>query len=140
MLGVAYAILCAIFLSASQIVSKKGLERTDVYTGTFLTVLISSIFLLLTSTMFADIGAVQTASPIILGYIAAVGLIHFSLGRTLLCVSIKKIGVSRTSPIVGTTPLFAAILAIIFLNESINPPLLIGILSTIIGVYLITTS
>jgi len=71
-------------------------------------------------------------------YFAIAGMIHFVVGWTLLTVSQKQIGASRTSALVGTTPLFATLIGYLMFNEILSFITLVGIISIVVGVYLIT--
>jgi drug/metabolite transporter (DMT)-like permease len=54
--------------------------------------------------------------------------------------SIRLVGASRFSAISGVTPLFAAVLAVAILHESVNPIMAAGIALIVVGTYLIAKS
>ena len=68
-----------------------------------------------------------------------VGALSFPLGRLMNYTSIQLAGVSRASPIVGASPLFATILAVAFLGESVTVPLIAGTLSIVGGLAVISS-
>lgn len=140
MISIILTLFAAIFFSLSTILVKKALTRVNVFMGTFLTVFIGSIIFLFASVIFVDIETISEINPEIFGYFAAAGLIHLFVGRTFKFKSVKKIGASRTDPILGTIPLYTFLFAIVFLGESVSLPLVIGTLSIVTGIYFITTS
>lgn len=72
-------------------------------------------------------------------WFALSGLLNFALGRYLNTVSIQLVGVTRSTPLFSTAPLFATILAVVFLGESITPWLLLGTATIVGGIILITS-
>jgi len=59
------------------------------------------------------------------------------MGRLLNYTSVRLAGVSRASPVVGASPLFAIVLAITVGGESIDLPTLLGAFSIIGGLFLV---
>ena len=72
-------------------------------------------------------------------WFALSGLFNFALGRFFNTVSIQLAGVARATPLFSTAPLFATILAILFLGESVTPWLLLGTVTIVGGIVLITS-
>ena len=58
-------------------------------------------------------------------------------GRLLNFVAVSKIGVARSSPVVGASPLFAVTLAILLLGETPNLTVAVGTVSIITGVVVV---
>ena len=65
------------------------------------------------------------------------GLITFLGGRFLNFHAISLVGASKASAVVSATPLFAAILAVIFLDENIGVMLGIGTAMIVFGITLV---
>jgi drug/metabolite transporter (DMT)-like permease len=82
---------------------------------------------------------ITTLAAIAFFWFALGGLFAFALGRFLNAVSIQKAGVARATPLFSTAPLFATILAIIFLGETITLWLLLGTVTIVTGIILITS-
>ena len=72
-------------------------------------------------------------------WFALSGLFNFALGRFFNAVSIQMAGVARATPLFSTAPLFATILAVIFLGESVTPWLIVGTVTIVCGIALITS-
>ena len=65
------------------------------------------------------------------------GFINFPLGRMLNYVSVGLVGVSKSTPIVGASPIFATALAVTIGGESLGLLTLLGTFSIIGGLALI---
>jgi drug/metabolite transporter (DMT)-like permease len=90
---------------------------SDAYVATFLQ-LVTALGVLLVATLSTeDVGLLADATALSLFYFSLAGLIHFSLGWTLLNMSQMRIGAARTSPLLATTPVFGAVIAILILQE-----------------------
>jgi len=76
---------------------------------------------------FADLSDLWTPASLI--FVAA-GIFAPGIGRTMSYVGIEKIGVARSVPIANSSPIFASILAVIFLAE-------IWLLQNIVGTLLV---
>jgi len=84
------------------------------------------------------VALILNASIITILNFAVAGFLHFLIGWTLLNASQKKIGASRTSPLIGTTPLFAAVIAVFTLREYPTWLELVGIGIIVTGAYLVS--
>ena len=67
------------------------------------------------------------------------GLANFVTGRFLNYSSINRIGLNRAIPIVASSPVFALIMAVIFLDESVNALIILGTVVVMGGIMLIVT-
>lgn len=72
-----------------------------------------------------------------LGWFAFLALVNLVLGRLFNLSAIRRIGVSRSAPLIGATPLLAALLALLLYHESISLLLALGAVSVVAGVILI---
>ena len=70
-------------------------------------------------------------------WFALLGLIQFPGGRFLNYTGIRLAGVARTTSISGTSPLFAALLAILFLGEQVTSSILLGTVAVAAGLALV---
>lgn len=131
MLGVAFALLFAVMLGVASIFSRRGLEN-----GSFLALLFFSlaigalIFLLITAvtTRFAQ-------APVLGVVYAAVGaLLGSVIGRSFYFLGIDYLGPGKSLSIYATSPLYAAVLAWIVLDESITPLVIVGTLAIVSGI------
>ncbi len=71
-------------------------------------------------------------------FFALGGVIHFLGGWGFQNASASRIGPTRLSAMTGSTPLFAAIMAFILLNQVVNLYVLGGIILIVIGILVIS--
>ncbi|MBI2856663.1 MAG: EamA family transporter, partial [Chloroflexi bacterium] len=84
-------------------------------------------------------GDIRSLAALAFFWFALSGLFNFALGRLLNAVSINLAGVARAAPLFSTAPVFATILGVTFLGESVTPWLVLGTLSVVAGIALITS-
>ena len=104
--------------------------------GTFIS-LCSGLALMLVVVGLFQRSQVGDVTLTVVGIFAVVGLFNFILGRYMNFLSISHLGVVRATPIAATTPLFAAVLAMIFLGESVNALTILGTAFVMTGVFLV---
>ncbi len=104
--------------------------------GTFVS-LCSGLALMIVVVALFQRSQVGDVTLTVVGIFAVVGLFNFIFGRYLNFLSISHLGVVRATPIASTTPLFAAVLAVIFLGESISALTIVGTLFVMSGIYLV---
>lgn len=139
MSGIAWAILAGIGFGLFQSVNRRAARAMDTYLATFVLVVVTFVFLLLVVVLRGEFGRLITMPPAAALWFGLSGLVHFFFGWTLLSMSQKSIGASRTGALIGTTPFFATILAAIFLREYLSVTQLIGIATIVVGVYFVTS-
>ena len=140
MTGALWALLAGGGFGLFQALNRRAIQGMDVYTSTFLQLLVSTVVLAAVSLVTQDLGLLRTAPPLALFYFGLAGFVHFFAGWTLLNASQKRIGAARTSPLIGTTPLFGTIIAALALREIPGALALGGILLTVAGVYTISSA
>lgn len=138
MTGAMWAVIAGVGFGVFQSINQRAVRGMDVYQATFLQLLVGAIVLAAISLTTQDLTLLRTAPPGALINFSLAGLMHFFVGWTFLNASQKRIGASRTSPLIATSPLFGALIAALTLREF--PTLLawVGILLTIGGVYCIS--
>ena len=137
MLGVLFALLAATCWGTSAVLVRLGVQSLRPTTGTWIS-LIPGILLVMTLALVFNLDDITTLAAIAFFWFALSGLFNFALGRLLNAVSIQLAGVARAAPLFSAAPLFATILAVIFLNESITVWLLLGTFAIVSGVAIIT--
>lgn len=70
------------------------------------------------------------------GLLVLSGLIGLGMGNLFILTAIQAAGAGKAAVLSSTSPLFAAVLAVVFLKERITPKLVIGTLLTVIGMVL----
>ena len=97
--------------------------------------LINIVFLWSVAILFVPLSSLTSASILIF---VGVGFLQPGLTRLLTYKGIDALGVAITDPIRASTPLFSAIMAIIFLGEDITVPIVAATLMIIAGIVLLS--
>ena len=100
----------------------------------FLSYLVTTLCLWSTIALFSSLHLLWTPATI---YFVLSGLLQPLLARILYYVGIQRLGVSRAGPLRGTGPLFAIIVAVLFLHERPNSFVYGGTILTVAGAWLI---
>jgi DME family drug/metabolite transporter len=134
MTGVALAAVAGIGFGLFQSVNRAALRGMDAYASTFLQVLVSAALLVAVSLAAGDPGRLAAAPAPAWWWFAAAGLVHFSVGWTLLNLSQQRLGAARTSPLLATVPLFGVVIAAVTLQEVPSAVELAGVALMVGGV------
>lgn len=140
MTGVLWAMVAGIGFGFFQSFNRRAGRSFDAYIATFLLLLISAVILAIASVATEDLTLLQTAPLVALVNFGLAGFIHFFIGWTFLTISQNRIGAARTGALVGATPLFATIVAVLAFGEFLRLPVLLGVATVVIGVYLVSNS
>ncbi len=139
MTGAIWAVLAGVGFGMFQSLNRRAVSGMDVYLATFLQLLISALVLVVASVLTLDLGVLRQVPVSALVSFGLAGFIHFFVGWTFLNISQKQIGAARTSPLIGTTPLFAAVIAAVTLREFPDTLSWAGIVLMVAGVYVVST-
>lgn len=130
-LGMLFALIFAILLGTASIFSRRGLATGSFYALLVISLAIGTpIFLLITAltTGFAN-------TPVTGVLYAAAGAIFGSvLGRSLYILGINYLGPGKSLSISATSPLYAAILAWVILDEALTVPVILGTVIIVTGI------
>ena len=138
MLGIAFGLMAATCWGFSAILVRLGLQYIRPTTGTWLSLLPGCVLIMGLALVF-NRDVFPTLTVVAFLWFALSGLFNFALGRLFNAVSIQMAGVARATPLFSTAPLFATILAVIFLGESVTPWLILGTVTIVCGIALITS-
>ena len=140
MTGAMWAAVAGIGFGFFQVLNRKARQGFNVYWATFVLLFVSSIILAIASSLTEDLATLLSATPQALFNFALAGFIHFFVGWTFLTESQNRVGAARTGALVGATPLFATIVAVLVLGEILSFPLLLGVVIVVSGVYFVSIS
>ncbi len=104
--------------------------------GTFLSLLSGLVLMIAVVAVFQRDEMADVTLKVV-AIFSLVGLFNFVMGRYLNFLSISHLGVTRSTPVLATTPLFATVLAVIFLGETVNGLTLLGTGLVIGGLYMV---
>jgi drug/metabolite transporter (DMT)-like permease len=133
-LPVVPALAAATGFALFQLVNRRALTGVDVYRGTAALLAVGSVLLLVISGLTGGLGGLADASVATLLYAAGAAFLHFFVGWTLLAWSQVRLGVARTGILIGTVPLFGALVAAAALDEPLTSFGVVGLLLVVAGV------
>jgi drug/metabolite transporter (DMT)-like permease len=137
--GVLWAIVAGVGFGVFQSFNRRAGRSFDSYVSTFLLLVIGSIVLVVVSVLTEDLSLLKEAPLMAYINFGLAGFVHFFLGWTFLTLSQKLIGAARTGALIGTAPLFAFGVGLVFFGETLNVPIIIGVILVIAGVYLVSS-
>jgi drug/metabolite transporter, DME family len=130
-----YALANAFLFALHNLLSKKALRYSNPATAVISTLLINIVVLWGMTILLVPLSNVTAASLLIF---VVVGFFQPGLTRLLTYKGIDTLGVAITDPVRATTPLFSAMMAIIFLGEDITVPIIVATFMIIAGVTLLS--
>lgn len=137
-MGIFFSILAAILFSLSHITVRRGVTKLGVSSGTIVMLFAGMVSTLLIALIQEGVQVIWPVNIISILFFSLGGLVHFLGGWGFQNASASRIGPTRLSSMTGSTPLFAAILAFLSLNQVLNIYILSGIFLIIIGVIVVT--
>jgi len=140
MTGAIWAMLSGVGFGFFQAFNRKARQGFSVYWATFILLVVSVLIMGTASVMMEDLTLLRLAPPSAFINLGLAGFIHFFLGWTLLTISQNRVGAARTGALVGVTPLFATVIAIIAFDEFLTLPVLAGVVIVVGGVYFVSVS
>ena len=136
MIGILFSLLAASGFAATAVFARTALQRMSTPYGTLLSLFVSTVAaMIIAAALHPD--EITGLGWAALGWLFLVGLFNFPLGRMFNYTSVRLAGVSKASTVVATSPLFATVLAVIFLGEKVSAISLVGTLAVIGGLALI---
>ena len=130
--------LAACGFGFSAIFARLAGRGIDVPTGTALSV-IASLTLAVIPALVLDLPAFAEIPIVGFLWVALLAFINYPLARMLNFLAITKIGAARASPLFSSSPLWATVLAVIFLGERPHWVVVIGTLCIVAGAIIIVT-
>ncbi|MGC9333049.1 MAG: EamA family transporter [Anaerolineae bacterium] len=138
MTGVLWAIVAGVGFGIFQAFNRRAGRSIDSYLSTFLLLFTSSVTLVLVSALTEDLGQLKAAPLMAYLNFGLAGFVHFLLGWTFLTLSQKRVGAARTGALIGTTPVFAFAVGLVFFGETLSLPIIVGIVLVVGGAYLVS--
>lgn len=130
-----YALVNAFLFALHNLFTKKALCYSNPATGVISSLLMNIIFLWTLSILFVPLESLTAAA---IWIFVGVGFFQPGLTRLLAYKGIDALGVAITDPIRATTPLFSALMAIIFLGEQVTAGIVVATLMIIAGITLLS--
>ena len=128
--------MAALGFGLSAVFIKAAMSSVSVKTATVVSLISSTVVTMIFALIFHS-KEILALSPMVFLWFILAGLITFLGGRLLNFQAIDLVGASKASAVVSSTPLFAAILAVSFLNETVSMMLGIGTTMIVTGIALV---
>ena len=128
------ALIAAILYSGNSITARMGMQRSNPLTAACVTLFVRAI--LLWSAVFLT-GGIPDVEWLPLLLFVMLGIMQTATSLLQL-TGIHRLGVARADPLRNTYPLWAALIAIVFLGEQAGPGILGGTLLVVGGISLIS--
>ncbi|MBT3283715.1 DMT family transporter [Candidatus Bathyarchaeota archaeon] len=128
-----YGLIAALSFGLNAVLVKKALKHTTPATAT---VSVAAVQTLILSTLLVFDRPAFNLEAVM--YFIAAGFFAAIIGRTFNYMSIEKLGVPVSTSLVGTNPLWAMILGVVFLGEAVTLSTISGSILVVAGVALIS--
>lgn len=138
MIGELAALGAAICWTISAVLYKEALLRTKPIPANIVRLVGTSMVLLAFLAVIGKFGVLMSLSTYAVVLACASGVIGLGFGDTLYMVSLKLIGVARAVPITCIYPLFNLLWAIFLIGEPVTLPAVLGALTIIFGIRLLS--
>ena len=136
LIGMLFAILASIFLAIGGVIIQIGVVDIDPIHANSIRMVFGSIMMLPLFTMVQKRGhGIHLSRSVYMIVLAS--LFGWSLGSLSWVIIIKNMGATISSVLISTSPIFALMLSIKFLDEKITWKGIVGTFITIIGVWLV---
>jgi|Deesub1362A_J573_1020465.scaffolds.fasta_scaffold00094_77 DME family drug/metabolite transporter len=132
--GILFAIGTAITWAFSIYLTSFGLRSVEPFLATTIRLPLVLLFL---SIIFYSTGGRITPEKISFAYLGIASVLALGVGSFLFLYSITLIQTARATSLSSVIPLFSTVFAIIFLKERVTLRMTIGILSIVIGIWLL---
>ena len=134
--GAIFAALASTSWAAGACFARVGMQWVSSSSGTFISLAAGFVTISVVAWVM-DSRALFAVSPSTILWFVLLSLIQFSGGRFLNYTGIRLAGVARATSISGTSPLFAAFLAILFLGEQVTSSIFLGTVAVVLGLALV---
>lgn len=128
------ALGAALCFSSGQICSRLGLNYGTPTSAISVSLFTSTVILLVVLGPLASRAVAPTAGVLLF---TGAGVLSPFCTQILLFISANKVGISRASPLRNTTPLFAGVVAVLWLGETVTVAIATGTLLIIFGASLL---
>ncbi|QSX00677.1 DMT family transporter [Haloterrigena alkaliphila] len=137
----ALALLPAILWGFTPIFDKRGMAAGggSVQASLVVVVVDSSLYWLAIAVLYGR-AAFSGLTLETVAVFAVAGIVGTALGRITIFVGVDKVGASLNSAILSTRPLFATLIALVWLGEPLGPVTGVGIVVLVAGLALLTVS
>ena len=113
--------MAALSFGTFSVIARKAMNVGTAYAAALVTVLMGIPIMLALSFIFSSWAKLTLEAAL---WFALAGILAPGIGRTLVYLSIRYIGVGRAMPLMALTPFTAMVVAVVFLGERPGPAVL----------------
>jgi uncharacterized membrane protein len=124
------SLFTALCYGASAVLARMGMRDSNPMTGAMVGAIVQVVLL---SGLVVVVPPARIDWAAIAFFIAS-GILASTLGRLFNYMSIERLGVPVSATIIGSSPLFSTILAVLFIGEEVALTVLVGILLVVVGI------
>ena len=140
LLPILLALLAAASWGFSAVLVRFGLRDVATRPGTLIS-LASGLVLTAALVLILEPGNIaQALTPKAMLVFGLIGMLNFPIGRFCNYMAMNRLGVGRSTPILGSAPLFAVIIAVVFIGESLHLATAAGVALILSGLYVTVTA
>ena len=130
------AVCAAAGFAIGGICARLAGQQVSIITGTAMSV-VASLALAAIPALVLELPALSAIPVTGFLWIALLAVVNYPLARTFNYASIRRIGAARAAPLFSSSPLWATLLAVLFLGERPNVTIIAGTLAIVAGVVVI---
>ncbi|MFW9807492.1 MAG: DMT family transporter [Candidatus Thorarchaeota archaeon] len=135
-LGILGAIATALLYAAGTVVLQVGIDGVDPIAGNLIRVVVGSIAFVPMMAV-VSLGGMSRPTKKATIHVVIAGFFGMAVGSLLYVAAVAMVGAAIMSVLSSTAPLFAVPVSVLFLKEKLTSIAGLGILSTILGVFLV---
>ncbi|PZC48126.1 MAG: Permease of the drug/metabolite transporter (DMT) superfamily [Chloroflexi bacterium] len=118
--GAVFAFLTSISFGANMVVIRRGVIQGTAAQAMYITVIGGVPLFVLGALVSGQLSDFLTLKPMAYLYLTSAGIIHFILGRYANYEMVRAIGTNAATPLRSFIPLYAVVMAVIILDESVG--------------------
>ncbi|MFQ6053479.1 MAG: EamA family transporter, partial [Candidatus Bathyarchaeia archaeon] len=126
------SLFTAFCYGSSAVLARKGMRDSNPLTGALIAVLVQ--VLILSMVLSASLPARLDWAAI--AYFVASGILASTFGRLFNFMSIERLGVPVSASIIGSSPLFSTLFAVLLVGEEVSVTTLMGTVLVVFGIAL----
>lgn len=135
-MAILLALVASLTWGISPILVQLGTRSVRPLAGVTISLIVSSIGIAIMTVLF-QFQALLHISLEAIALFVFIGIINYALARYFSYKGIEMLGTSRATPMGASSPIFATVIAVLFLKETLTPLLLSGIMAIAAGDFLI---
>jgi drug/metabolite transporter (DMT)-like permease len=138
MLAIGLALTAASSWGFSAVLVRRGLRDMTTSMGTLIS-LVAGLLLTGTLALSTQREAFSALTIPTVALFALIGILNFPMGRFFNYLSMSRLGVARSTPLLASAPLFAVLIAVFVTGEEVRLATAAGIALIFAGLYVTLT-